>query len=168
MTEHPDFGVGGWLALLVLGMTILGPLTGFSQMTSAFDAEIQRFHELTYNTSWRLFTQISWVVFSITAALSILGGYGLWKIHTPESVRVAIIILWAIGPVRQLFYFLAAMSIFGEYAANSMISGIIQPVIIAAIWSLYLSRSVRVKNTYYYNRSNYSGSPTMEPPLTGE
>jgi hypothetical protein len=49
-----------------------------------------------------------------------------------------------------MLYLVTAITIFGWGVGDGMIPGIVASGIIAAIWHLYLVRSIRVKNTYTF------------------
>lgn len=145
-------GVGGWLGLLVVGLTILGPLLGFSQLSNELGAAMREFPQLANNAQWQNYTQVSWLIFTASASVSFAAGYRLWKIHFPESVRFAILALWLAGPLGNVLYVTSAITIFGSKAGGDaiaqMVGGTISSFIVAGIWTAYLMRSVRVKNTY--------------------
>lgn len=145
-------GVGGWLALLVLGLTILGPLMGLGRISQEFESVEKTYPHLVANAAWIQHKQLSWLVFAATAAVSISAGYRLWKIHTSKSVRFAIVALWITGPLGNLAYLFVAAITFGTSIAAEMLPEIIGTFIgsciVATIWTAYLNRSERVRNTY--------------------
>lgn len=90
--------------------------------------------------------------FHASASVSFSAGYRLWKIHFPEAVRFAILALWLAGPQGNVLYVILAITIFGSKAGGDaiaqMVGGTISSFIVAGIWTAYLMRSFRVKNTY--------------------
>ena len=63
-------GVGGWLSLLIAGLTILGPLFGLGTLvTKFFSAELQYPNLVTLNT-WQTYKSVTWGAFLCVAALS--------------------------------------------------------------------------------------------------
>jgi len=145
-------GVGGWLAILVVGLTIIGPLWGFSELSTYFRKSVEEFPRLASNARWQNYEHASWLIFTASAVISFAGGLRLWKTHLPESVRFAIIALWLAGPLANVLYIVSAIIIFGGnvngHFIAQMVGGIISSVIGASIWTAYLMRSVRVRNTY--------------------
>lgn len=145
-------GIGGWLALLIVGLMVLGPLTGFGRLSDEFQNALVQYPQLAANSQWQNYRQICWLIFAGLAAVSFAAGYRLWKIHSPESVRFAIIALWLIGPIGNALYIVSAAAVFGsivgDNALAAMIGAVAPPCIVAAIWTTYLMRSDRVKNTY--------------------
>ena len=153
MAKNPYVsGVSGWLGLLVVGLMILGPLMGLGQLSNEFHEAVEQFPQLANNPQWQNYKQVSWLIFTTSAAISFAAGYRLWKIHFPESVRFAILALWLAGPLGNSLYVIAAITIFGNNAGGGaiaqMIGGTISSLIAAGVWTAYLMRSARVRNTY--------------------
>ena len=145
-------GVGGWLGLLVVGLTVLGPLLGGSRLSGAFtDAEFKTPQLATFGP-WLSYKTEVWVIFGITALISFCTGILLFRFK-PSSVRVAITSLWIVGPGGAIAYIVAANSVFRSDIASAMSQAMLPSVIVAciaaAIWTAYLTRSKRVKNTYF-------------------
>lgn len=151
MTKNSQLvGVGGWLVLLIVGLTILGPLVGFGRMIDEIEMAEKQFPSLLSNAAWHQYKQISWNVFVVTVAISISAGYRLWKIHVKESVSFAIIALWLAGPIGNIAQIIIIGISFGlnTNTINKAIPSFIASVIPAGLWTAYLLCSVRVKNTY--------------------
>jgi hypothetical protein len=153
-TQKPLTGVGGWLLLLVLGMTLFGPLLGASQIYGGIVQVERQYPALLDMTAWASIKRVSWIAFFFVAALSIYGGWGLYKERDPSVVKRAKVILWVAGPGAILFFGIAIPSIaLGDKAIDTeVMRELTTAVISAAIWTAYLSKSKRVRNTYYVNR----------------
>ena len=145
-------GVGGWLGFLIIGLMILWPLIYFGILSNEFHDAEKQFPQLINNAQVVKFKQVSWLIFAAQVAISFSAGYRLWKIHFSESVRFAILALWLSGPLGNFMYLIAIAFIFGLQAGTDalpeMLGGILGPCIHASIWTAYLMRSLRVKNTY--------------------
>ena len=145
-------GVGGWLGFLIIGLMILWPLIGLGKLSNEFYDTERQLPQLVNNAQWSNYKQISWLIFAALVAIRFSAGYRLWKIHFSESVRFAILALWLSGPLGDFMYFVALVLIFGlQVSANGlpeMLGGILGSSIGAGIWTAYLMRSLRVKNTY--------------------
>lgn len=145
-------GVAGWLGFLIIGLMVLGPIVGFGRLSGEFREAAEKYPQLAYSPEWKAYVNVSWLIFSAAAAMSFSAGYRLWKIHEVASVRFAIFILWLAGPLSNVLYVLAAAAIFGTNADGNafaeMIGGVVGSCIVAGIWTTYLKRSHRVKNTY--------------------
>ncbi|WP_018719510.1 DUF2569 family protein [Arhodomonas aquaeolei] len=144
-------GVGGWLLLLTVGLTILGPLMGLGRLAGEFQAAEKMNPGLATSSQWLQYKEYSWWVAGIAAVISFCAGYRLWKIHAVESVRFAVLALWIIGPGATIAQAVVMVIVFGGRAATAgpkMVGGLLGSLIVASIWTAYLLRSRRVQNTY--------------------
>ncbi len=156
-------GVGGWLLLLIAGMTCLGPLFGAGRIYADLNAM-----ELTHPTlptldDWRNFRELSWWTFSIFSTISIFGGLGLALGHTQLVVQRAKISLWLAGPGLAIMLGIVVPIIaFGSESQVGLktVGPLIGPLIGTTLgsyaWAAYLSKSKRVHATY--------GSPSTDTP----
>jgi hypothetical protein len=145
-------GVGGWLAWLIFGLLVLGPLSMVGRTYSDLSAA-EHLSGIDGNPQWQLFKQITWTVVACSAALSIATGYRLWRDQTSSSLSLAKWSLWLIGPVTYALHSLVIPAVVlnapvevNEFAR--FVGGLVASCIGATVWTLYLSRSVRVLNTY--------------------
>ena len=121
-------GVGGWLMLMVFGMLVLNPLSKVGLIEKIYSN-----NGGTYNGAW---FSISIVIF--TGMVSIFGGWGLAKGNSPKVVSRAKIALWVQVIVGAL---ILPIDLNGGIA-------LFQSAAVATVWTLYLSKSKRVKATY--------------------
>ncbi len=144
-------GVGGWLAFLVVSLVLLWPLGGLISIYEGF-VNIEQTFDVTGLASWRQHKTMTWLLFIVSTVTSMLAGYRLYKEHAKESVRFAIYAIWLAGPILNLTAIMAGILILGvPYAGGGFWQGfasIVFSVCIASLWTAYLKRSVRVKNTY--------------------
>src|ERR1035437_9876516 len=126
-------GVEGWLLVLVFGMLVLNPLRILDIIEKAYMK-----NGLTNNGAW-----ITVAILVFLGAVSIYGGWGLAKGKTPNVVTRAKAALWV-----QM----AAGAILLPMTMDGGIS-FIQSLIVATVWTLYLSKSKRVKVTYNLEKS---------------
>jgi hypothetical protein len=143
-------GVGGWLLLLVAGMLVLGPLLGAGRIAGNIFAAENQFPELKASTSWGTYTSMTWLIFLAVAAASVYGGWGLLRGKDWSAVSRAKWILWITGPAASLVLgVLVPKMALGEWGVDAkVVGGLIASVIATAIWTTYLSKSKRVRNTY--------------------
>jgi hypothetical protein len=146
---------------------IISPLVGFSRLYDEFyDYDgLNQLSHLANNPQWQTYEYVTWLIVAASAGISISVGYRLWKIHFRESVRFAILALWLIGPLDNVLHYMSIFFIFDIFDMNDtfvndafaeMIGSTIGSCIVAGIWTAYLKRSVRVKNTYtgHYIQAN--------------
>ena len=146
---EPLSGVGGWLLLLVLGFTVLGPLVGGGRINSEFmQAETQN-AALSTLPLWATMKTYTWIVFAATTVVGVYAGVGLLRSRMRFVVTQAKVALWLVGPFAALMYGIVIPLMVVEAApAEEAVFAVIASAISAAIWHVYLSRSVRVRNTY--------------------
>ncbi len=102
---------------------------------------------------WNAFRTTTWCTFAIFAAISIYGGWGLVSSRDWSVVNRAKVILWLAGPVASIVLaILIPLLMFGEAEASDpqFVGAFLSSVIGASIWTAYLSKSKRVRNTYRY------------------
>ncbi len=148
----PLKGVGGWLLLLIFVLAIYTPVMGFRSLYYDFIVSASVFPVLETNPMWVRYRMAVWIVFGILCLFCFGAGYALWKIHKPISVQFAIGVIWLAGPFVPIIYAAIAAAIFPiafSQAIKPFYLGIAATAIQSAIWTGYLVKSVRVKNTYY-------------------
>lgn len=131
-------GVGGWLLLLCIGLTVGIPLLTAFNWSRIIGKGIEPF-------PWS-----SLVISIVMATFSFIAGFMLWRIH-PKAVPVA------------KAYFIAEMAlpiVFGARLLIEMASSRIEmspwtifavffrPILMAVVGYLYLAKSKRVRATY--------------------
>jgi hypothetical protein len=144
-------GIGGWLMLLVLGMMVLGPLLGVGRLATDLTSVERQYPQITNLEVWKTYKSVAWCAFILFAAVLFYGGWGLARGKDWSVVSRAKAILWITGPIAAIVLGLGIpIAIFGEAAfdAPEFISGLIVSGIAAGIWTAYLSKSKRVRNTY--------------------
>jgi hypothetical protein len=142
-------GVGGWLLLFCLGLTIFAPLITLANLASAFnDASkvASRFPGLM--------TVITIDALMATAimAFSIYAGVSLWSIR-PGAVKTAktYLVVFFVYTVLEIPLMLMAglPSEANEQLLKGSAAGLLRAVLYVGVWFSYLTRSRRVKATYF-------------------
>src|SRR3989338_999487 len=151
-------GVGGWLALLVVGLMVIGPLLVAGRFYNEIGAIVRQYPLLEHSDKWQTYKQISLLILTTSIAINFIAGYRLWKLHFPESVWFAISALWLGGPFAGILIAISGIVIL-DGAANSFEIGkifgeLISSALSAGIWTIYLKRSARVRNTYKLPQKN--------------
>jgi len=143
-------GVGGWLLLLVAGMLAIGPLLGAARVGSAMFFVEAQFPALKTMGEWGAYKTVMWLAFFAFAALSVYGGWGLLRGKDWSMVGRAKTVLWLVGPGGSLVLgvLIPKMTLSESNIDGGVVGGFIASVLSAAIWTAYLSKSKRVRNTY--------------------
>lgn len=144
-------GVGGWLIILVLGMMVVGPFLGAAGINGEIFMAENQYPEIVSLEEWGRYKALTWACFIGFVAISFWGGWGLARGKTWGVVERAKTILWVTGPGASIILGvvvpLAAFD--GTDGLDGEIFGsLIGSILAATIWTLYLSRSKRVRNTY--------------------
>ena len=145
-------GVGGWLLLLIVMLGLYTPLMGFRNLYYDFIVSARIFPVLESNPAWVQYRTAVWIIFAVLCLFCFAAGYALWRIHKPASVQFAIGVIWLVGPFVPVVYAATAAAIFNfgfSQAIKPFYIGIAATAIQSAIWTGYLLKSVRVRNTYY-------------------
>lgn len=154
MTSNTELrGVGGWLLLLVIGLTILGPLVAFGQNASEFALAEHNNPELASYAPWGQFKSFSYLALILGLSVTFSAGILLATSRTPGAVRFTIAAMWLSAPVYVALQAMATSASLGSAAigeiAGEFVITILKSSITATVWTLYLLKSKRVKNTYY-------------------
>lgn len=157
-TDGPS-GIGGWLALLILLMMLIGPLLGAGRLFAEIGLTEQKHSEFLAflrnldDDSWNSYKMAVGWTFAGVAALSIFGGWRLLRLLDWTTVRETIMILWITGPIATfVLAWVIPKVVFGSVLFESVVDEVAVPVftsgIAVAIWTAYLLNSRRVRNTY--------------------
>ena len=143
-------GVDGWLALLVISLLVGGPMIGATKLYEAFVVAERAHPDLVFLPAWETYKTLSWVTFALVAAASFYGGIGLGRGRRWAVVRRARYVLWLTGPVTVLVMNVLLPAIaFGGFTFGSTVVGpFLFSCAIAGLWTAYLAKSKRVRNTY--------------------
>lgn len=144
-------GIGGWLIFLIIVLSVLNPLANIGMLA----AELRRVEQETpYLLQIPVFIHykwFSWALVLICSVIGIVAGYTLWKKHVWKSVRQAIIAIWIMGPLATVLIALYIYMNFGSMAVEAggeIVGSLVRSLVFAGIWTAYLLRSKRVRNTY--------------------
>lgn len=148
--DVPLKGVEGWLAFLVIRYMVLTPVLLIARIQNEFAVAEQLSPQLLEVAGWVKYKSIMWSGIWVFIAVALYAGYGLWKVHAKKSVVTAIIAEWFLCLGLYAGAFLALHLSFGEIQlldADSF-STFFGSAIVSVVWTAYLLRSKRVKNTY--------------------
>jgi hypothetical protein len=141
-------GVGGWLLLLCLSLTVFNPLLTLITFLSSYDQTSGYFSMFP---GLMLVTVIDTLLSLALMIFSVYAGTGLWTLRQGAVQTAKNCLLCYLG-----YYFISAIL---PYMAGLPLSanqamfaetfmGVIRGVIYVSIWYSYLNKSVRVMNTY--------------------
>ena len=143
-------GVGGWLLLLTLQLMILGPLLDAGRINFSFISMENEFPNLKTIPNWSIYKNWVWFVMGLKFLIGFYAGLKLIKDRNPSAINQVKVIIWITGPVAGLILgvFLPEI-IFGSVQIGSEFIGpFLSLTITCIVWTIYLSKSNRVKATY--------------------
>lgn len=153
MYPKPLVGVGGWLAFFVIALCVLGPFQAISNTMNEFQTLESANAGATALESWQNYKLGAWTLIGFSVALRLVAGILLTSIHKPFSVHFTIAVLWITPIVTSIGTYLLIYMLFGANTATGSQEGVLSELIIgltiATVWTAYLLKSLRVKNTYY-------------------
>lgn len=147
-------GVGGWLFLLIIGLMIINPLLGSKGMYSEIWQLEKTYPDLVSATEWSNYKSTVFGIFFGSAAIGFWGGLRLSVKKVWSSVDQAIAAMWFSGPgATVLVSVFVPLIIYGKdgFPDLSIFPGILGSIVITYVWTAYLLRSKRVRNTYQKN-----------------
>lgn len=141
-------GIGGWLLLLIISMSLSLVFEPLIFLSSIYMQE-QANPRLLDIAQWQSYKLILKSLFLLVFILKLIMIYGLIKYREPEVVPRTKKLMWITGPIATSIIFLASTVTLDSWAIDvPSISTLIASVVVTLVWVSYLSKSVRVKNTY--------------------
>lgn len=144
-------GVGGWLWWLVAGMLVIGPMLGTVMLLGATYGQERLTPALAKPEQYQNFKTLVWVTYIIFIGIQIHAGWALAKRRDPSAVSLAKRALWLSGPVAAFCMGIVVPAMTLDHWGTMVVATIGQIIgasIWAGIWTAYLNRSMRVRNTY--------------------
>ena len=139
--------VGGWLIMLILILLIVGPT---ELVISTYLAQLSAVRQQPTLSNLVIWSNIQLAVwFSVAVQIAIMVGIGviLLRFLKRSTVRVAILMIWVIGPLWNV-----VTSLVLRFAVGVEVSPYVPSTLCAFLFSslctLYLLRSKRVRSTY--------------------
>jgi hypothetical protein len=147
-TEPRYKGVGGWLLLLCLGLTVFGPVSTLYFLATGYTEASQLFDQFP---GLKVITVVDSLLGLGLMAFSIYAGTGLWSIR-PGAVQMAKrYFLFFLGyyAVAAILPFLAGLpAAVNEAMIGEVVKDTLRGVLYFAVWYSYLNKSERVRSTY--------------------
>ena len=91
---------------------------------------------------------VEWIVVLTICTLSIFGGYGLATKRTFDAVSRAKGVLWINFAMNIVATVIIPGAMYPSPSTEDWASSVVPSLFAVAIWTAYLNRSIRVKNTY--------------------
>jgi hypothetical protein len=145
----PEYiGVDGWLLLLCVSLTILGPLGTLVGLVRSYSEAAQHFDDFP---RWAIVFVLDSVLTLGLMGFGIRAGLGLWRVR-PNAVPTAKVYLMCAVVYSAVAAILPSFTDLPSEVSREMFhDGLKQGLkltVVAAIWFIYLSRSRRVRATY--------------------
>ncbi|SFK15319.1 Protein of unknown function [Desulfomicrobium apsheronum] len=168
MSDKELVGVKGWLLFLVLSLSVLSILGTIASLGQFSIAE-HLYPGLKSVDTWQAFKQWIYILALASLSMRFLSAYRLYYKHEKSSVELAIFTLWITGPVLSIFIIILMHSLLDDGLQIFSLKETIINFIGAICWTLYLNKSTRVKNTYYYeqiiNKNQYGDKIVLSDPV---
>lgn len=161
MNSRPDlYGVGGWLLFFVISFTVITPLAVLGSTANNFSQTELAYPVLNSLTSWGNYKTASFALAFLVAGMYGWCGKVLWTQHIPQSVKTAILALWILPLFLGVGDVMLAMGILELHLHDAvdgreLVSRLFGYFMPAAVWTLYLKLSRRVRNTYF-NKAGFA------------
>ena len=148
--EASRAGIGGWLALLILGLVLLGPFFGAVRIGGDIASTESQYPGLLTVPAWATYKSAIWFSYLLGTGLGIYAGVCLFSKRDASVVSKAKIIIWIIGPAAAVVNsFVIPLAIFGKLESDPRIFGaLLGSILFTTLWTAYLSKSRRIKARY--------------------
>lgn len=144
----PYYGVGGWLLLFCVSLTILGPLVNLGSIGRNL-SEVNQSGTMLPSLVTIVYVEAALAL--VLTAFSIYAGVSLWMIR-PKAVgtaKIYLIVLVVFSVIDLLLVMTVELPApVASAAMGAGIGAIVRSAIYAGIWFAYLSKSERVYATY--------------------
>lgn len=164
--EEPLSGVRGWLFLFA-AMLLFGPAIGAIRIGADFLAAEVYYPTLDAMPKWEAFKAGMWCAEALIALLSAYAGWELLRVRRWSAVRQAIVVLWLTGPVGSFVmgYAIPLLTLRESSAGQPLfIMSMLASFVGATVWTVYLLKSKRVRNTYCPSGVRSSVATVRIPP----
>jgi hypothetical protein len=143
-------GVGGWLAFLIFVLVIFG-LSSFGEFSNLKEMAVNKYPDFARSPEWQTYMTFMWWYLSAELALRIGAVYCLVAIKRWSSVIFTLWVLCLIGPINLILNSVIANIIFYPLPFvqfEKILGQLVASIIGSTVWTAYLLRSKRVRNTY--------------------
>lgn len=142
-------GVEGWLYFFGISLIALGPLLTIATTVLEFSDLKALYPDAVGSPRWDAAVTADWIGTAMYCAISMFAGWRIFKRLVPSTIPIVIACIWLMGPGLGVVGLMVVQDISGDAstAANAG-AELGRPIVYCFIWTIYLLRSKRVKNTY--------------------
>lgn len=150
-TDQPRklVGVEGWLYFFGISLFALGPLLTVAITASELSNLKALYPEAVGSSQWNSAVAAGWTATGIYCAISVFTGWRIFKRIMPSTIPIVVACIWLMGPGLGIISLMVAQDSGGANIAADAGAGLGRPLVYCVIWTIYLLRSKRVKNTYW-------------------
>jgi Protein of unknown function (DUF2569) len=142
-------GVEGWLYFFGISLFALGPLLTVVMTAAEFSNLKVLYPDAVGSSQWNSAVAAGWIATGIYCAISMFAGWRIFKRLVPSTIPIVIACIWFMGPGLGVIGLMVAQDISGgANTAADAGAAFGRPLVYCIIWTIYLLRSKRVKNTY--------------------
>ena len=142
-------GIGGWLIFLIAGF-FLGPLRNLGIINAEIISTEISYPTLLNSIDWHNYKLSAWLIFLAYTTLSLYAAFRLIKIRNLMTITIVKISLWvlttqifALELILPTIFFSDKLDLSAQFFGSCLSN-----ISLATIWTLYLSKSKRIKYTY--------------------
>jgi hypothetical protein len=143
-------GVGGWLLTFIIIMAVISPAISALMVYNALYGDPMI--AFAYGENWPTVQSFEWSLLAVGAVVGWLVAWRLYAVRNWRSVQLAIAGIWIASLGTNLMEIWGVAWItgipLGMLLAASGPMVLIRPFIFGIVWTAYLLKSVRVRNTY--------------------
>ena len=151
-THKPElYGVGGWLLFFWISLVFISPLYAAVSLHGYITSQEMSMPGLETFPLWGHIKGYCWISLICSIILLWFAGNRLVRRLEWKSVRLTILVMWLTGPVSviimAIYFYLMFPSLF-SMAVDGFFTDFFRSFPYPLIWTLYLLKSERVRNTY--------------------
>jgi hypothetical protein len=132
-------------------MMVIRPLFNAGRINSDIMMNELQYPGVVSMDKWKTYKLATWWIFLGFASLNMYGGWGLARGKDWSVVVRARVILWLTGPFAVIVFGLILPSVLisqTDGVDKQFIGPLIASIFTVTIWTTYLTKSKRVRNTY--------------------
>lgn len=154
MVKPEPYGLKGWLMLFWISLVFISPLYALSSLNIQISSEEANIPGLEAIPLWVHLKGFFWISTICAIVILWVAGYYLCRRYEWKSVQITLLSIWITGPVTVIItglYFYFMFTPFFDMMGKELVLNFFKSFIYPGIWTLYLLKSKRVKNTYVKN-----------------